>query len=337
MKEKDRQINEAIQKRTAEAGKTYSFDNLHNPKLPSDHWFQYTPEGLCLFLVLYTSSCRWAKCLSCNLPSKEADRPISFKEIMNQIDFVFHYLLSKGQKNELRKIILSNNGSVLDETTFSTTALVYFIAKVNVFCPNVTTISMETRPEYVDFPELVILDRVLKEGNTKTTLEIAIGFEAFDEKIRNDHFMKGLSFKAFEDFCQKLTSFDFKLKCYFMQKPVPGMTDEEAVQDIKNAIDYLENVSRKYDLDINLHLNPTYVAKGTILEEEFARGSYSPPKLKDVVESVKYSNNKRISMYVGLNDEGLSVEGGSFIRPGEDGLLSKIELFNETQDYSVFD
>lgn len=57
--------------------------------------------------------------------------PVGFREVMQQVDFVFDYALSAEQKRNLRKVILSNNGSVLDEATFSSTALLYFIAKMN--------------------------------------------------------------------------------------------------------------------------------------------------------------------------------------------------------------
>ena len=73
-----------------------------------------------------------------------------------------------------------------------------------------------------------------------------------------------------------------------------------------------------------MHLNPTYVASGTVLAEKFKAGQYSPPKLTDVAKAVlsgrQFLKSRRINIFVGLNDEGLAVEGGSFIRPGdEDG------------------
>ncbi len=104
---------------------------------------------------------------------------IDFKSIMRQIDFVFDYVLNSQQKVDLKKIIISNNGSILDQDTFSTTALMYFTAKMNMHCPNISTLTIESRPEYIDPEELEVLSRAIKEGDTPTELEIAIGFEAF--------------------------------------------------------------------------------------------------------------------------------------------------------------
>jgi radical SAM enzyme (TIGR01210 family) len=260
---------------------------------------------------------------------------VPFNDIMKQVDHVFDFLLSPEQKENLKKIILSNNGSVLDEATYSTTALLYFVAKMNMNCPHISVLTLETRPEYVDMAELEVLHRALQEGETPTDLELAIGFEAFDDKIRNDHFQKGLKIEVFESMVKKIAKYGFKLKCYFMLKPVPGLSEEQAIADIAKGIEYLDSLSQKYAIEINLHLNPTYVARGTVLETEFKKGNYQPPTLESVQQAVLAAEQKRISLYVGLNDEGLAVPGGSFKREGDEELLEKLQHFNQTGDFSL--
>lgn len=328
-------IKDVIHNRTAYGGKAYGFDTGHNPAMPADYWYQQTSEGLTLFLVLYTRACRWSKCLGCNLPSKVTDAQVDYKNIMKQVDFVFEFLLDTEKKKKLRKIILSNNGSVLDEETFSTTALIYFIAKMNQHCRDIHVLTLETRPEYVDWEELEVMSRALREGDTPTDLELAIGFEAFDDEIRNDYFFKGLSLETFEEMVEKTAKYGFSLKAYFMQKPVPYLTETEAVEDIEHAIDYLDQISEKYGISINMHLNPTYVAFGTRLEQEFKAGRYVPPLLDNVRKAVLHGEGKRISIYIGLNDENLAVEGGTFIRPGDEKLVSAMEEFNRTGDFGL--
>lgn len=318
-----------------ETGKFYSFMEEHNPRLPVDYWFQYPPEGMTLFLVLYTRACRWARCLGCNLSSTESQFDVPFNDIMKQVDHIFDFLLSPEQKESLKKIILSNNGSVLDEATYSTTALLYFVAKMNMNCPNISVLTLETRPEYVDLAELEVLHRALQEGKTPTNLELAIGFEAFDDVIRNDHFQKGLDIETFESMVKKIARYGFKLKCYFMLKPVPGLSEEKAIADIAKGIEYLDSLSQKYTIEINMHLNPTYVAQGTVLETEFKKGNYQPPKLESIQKAVLAAEQKRISLYVGLNDEGLAVPGGSFKWEGDEELLEKLHQFNHTGDFSL--
>ena len=47
-----------------------------------------------------------------------------------------------------------------------------------------------------------------------------------------------------------------------------------------------------------------------------------------MVEIVKHAEGKDISLYIGLDDEGLAVENGSFIREGDENLVEKLSEFN---------
>jgi radical SAM enzyme (TIGR01210 family) len=319
------------------AGKTYGFDQAHDPSQPAQLWFQSSDEGLILFVVFYTQACRWSRCLGCNLPSKVSQDHIDFKYLMRQVDHLFADARVKNRFHDIRKVIISNNGSVLDEDTFSSTALMYLIAMLNMHAPNLSMLCMESRPEYVDLEELEFISRALAEGDTPTGLEIAIGFEAFDDHIRNDVFDKGLTLNAFESLAQKLASYHFSLKCYFMQKPVPAMSDQEATEDIQRAIAYLSHVSNKLGTRINMHLNPTYVATGTALETAFRAGDYRPPRLEDVVRAAQTARDKNLTIFIGLSDEGLAVPKGSFLNSGNKWMIEPIEQFNRTQDFSILD
>ena len=317
------------------AGKTYGFDQAHDPSKPVQLWFQRSNEGLVLFVVFYTQACRWSRCLGCNLPSLVSQEHVPFDYLMRQVDHLFADAGVRQRCHDINKVIISNNGSVLDEDTFSSTALMYLIACLNLHVPNLSMVCMESRPEYVDTAELEFIARALAEGDTPTGLEIAIGFEAFDDHIRNDVFDKGLTLTAFETLVQKLAAYRFHLKCYFMQKPVPGMGDEEAVEDIRKAVDYLDRVHGRFGAAINMHLNPTYVAAGTALEEAFKKGDYRPPRLEDAARAALAAKGKNISVFIGLSDEGLALPGGSFLQPDNQWMVPLLEEFNRTQDFSL--
>lgn len=330
-------VTNQILEGSRKAGKTYAFDEAHNENIPADMWFQESDEGLILFIVFYSQACRWSRCLSCSLPSKMSQKHVPYRALMAQINSVFHNHEVVRVQESVRKVIISNNGSILDQETFSSTALMYLLAQLNLNLPNLSVLSIETRPEFVEFAELEFIARALAEGDTSTQLEIAVGFEAFNDHIRNNIFNKGLSLEVFERLVCEAAPYGYRLKCYFMQKPVPGMTDAEAVADIKNAIDYLSKIATQYRIDINMHLNPTYVAAGTILEEKFREGKYTPPLLKDVAEAPRHARGKRISVFIGLSDEGLAVGGGSFLHPDDEELVEALKLFNRTQDYDILD
>lgn len=328
-------VKRQIQAGNKKAGKTYGFDQSHDPSKPAQMWFQLSNEGLVLFVVFYTQACRWSRCLGCNLPSKVSQEHVSFKYLIAQVDNLFADPQVQQRHREIKKVIISNNGSVLDEDTFSSTALMYLIARLNQYVPNLSMVCMESRPEYVDTAELEFISRALAEGDTPTGLEIAVGFEAFDDHIRNDVFDKGLTLSVFESLVKKLARYKFGLKCYFMQKPVPAMTDDAAVEDIRNAIGYLGRVSDTFGTTINMHLNPTYVAAGTALETAYQSGEYTPPQLEDVARASLAAQSNNLSIFIGLSDEGLAVPGGSFLRPASQWMIDPLEKFNRTQDFSI--
>jgi len=332
----DQTVNEIL-KHLRKAGKTYPFDDAHDSTLPARMWFQESDEGQILFLVFYTQACRWSRCLGCNLPSKMSREHVPYRALMGQIDHVFSDPHVLGRRESIRKVIVSNNGSILDQATFSSTALIYLLTQLNLHLPNLATLSIETRPEFVEFSELEFIARVLAEGDTDTHLELSIGFEAFDDRIRNEVYGKGLSLEGFERLAREMASYGYRLKCYFMQKPVPGMTDAEAVTDIRRAIDYLSQAATRHGISINMHLNPTFVAAGTMLEEAFRKHQYTPPLLRDVAEAARHAKDKPLTVFIGLSDEGLAVEGGSFLRPDDAQLVEELEWFNRTQDYDVLD
>ncbi|CAK8723300.1 Elp3/MiaA/NifB-like radical SAM core domain-containing protein [Candidatus Electrothrix aarhusensis] len=330
-------VTRQILQGTQKAGKEYTFQaaEKYDPSRPAQWWFQESNEGLIIFVVFYSQACRWARCLGCNLPSKMSVEHIPFDFLIKQIDYLFSLPEVIKQSSTISKLIVSNNGSVLDEATFSSTALMYLLARVNMHFRALKVLALESRPEYVDTVELKFLARALQEGERSTALELCIGFEAFDEHIRNDVFDKGLTLHAFEELALKISPYGYRLKCYFMLKPVPGMSNSEAVKDIQQAIDYLDTISSKYNLAINMHLNPTYAARGTLLGKAFLQGKYTPPSLLDLAQAASFAEGKKISLFLGLSDEGLAEQGGSFIREGDEELIEHLEKFNRTQNYTL--
>jgi len=316
------------------AGKTFGFRE-QDPTRPAQWWFQQSPEGLVLFVVFYSLACRWNRCVGCNLPSMSSLRPVRVRDMVAQVDALFAEAEVRPRFPEVRKFLLSNNGSVLDEVTFPSTVLMHLLVRLALDAPNLEVLTLETRIEYVDWDELAFVARALREKEKPATVELAIGFEAFDDRIRNRAFVKGLTLARFEKLVESISKQGYRLKCYFMQKPVVGMSDEEAVEDIRRAIDYLDECARRWEVSINMHLNPTYVASGTPLAEAFAKGEYAPPRLADVARAAAHARGKTVSVYIGLNDEGLAAPGGSFIRPGDGELLRQLEAFNRTQDFDL--
>jgi radical SAM enzyme (TIGR01210 family) len=196
---------------------------------------------------------------------------------------------------------------------------------------------METRPEYVELCELEVLGRALAEGNCPTELELAIGFECFDETLRNRTFKKGLDLNRLRALAEDMAPYGYRLKCYFMLKPVPEFDDEAAIADVHAAIVWLGALAQETGVRIDLHLNPTYVARGTALETDFAEGRFTPPRLIDAARAAQPAGEHKLSIFIGLSDEGLAVPGGSFIREGDEHLVAELERFNRSQDFGILE
>jgi radical SAM enzyme (TIGR01210 family) len=198
-------VSEQIRAGMEKAGKRYDFDDDHDPTRPASFRFHETRDGLTLYVIFYTQACRWSRCLGCNLPSRMSGLHVPYPMIMTQIDTLLSDPDISSRRKEIRNVIIGNNGSVLDHRTFPVTALMYLIARLKFVIPFLDILSLETRPEYTDFAVLEYVSRALREGQTKTRLELCIGFEAFDETIRNGTFDKGLTFDAFERFVRTLS------------------------------------------------------------------------------------------------------------------------------------
>ncbi len=326
-----------ILKRSLMAEKFFEFSQQQDKTKPAQWWFQQSEEGLVLFCVFYTMACRWNLCIGCNLPSKCSVEPVSYIDIMAQIDHLFHLPEVVREHQNIRKIIVSNNGSVLDQETFPSTALMHLLTQINVIFPNMTALSIETRVEYVEWEELEFIARALTEREISASLEVAIGFEVFDDHIRNTVFKKGLDLVGFEKLVAMVGKYGYALKCYFMLSPVSELAGEAGVADVQKGIKWLDTVSKKYSTPINMHLNPTYVAYGTDLEKQFLAGTYAPPTVLDAARAAFHAKDTNVSVFLGLYDEGLAVEGGSFIREGDETLIAELENFNQTQDFNILE
>ena len=299
-----------------------------DPTHVAQHWTYMDREGEALFLVFYTSACRWNRCHGCNLPSKSSPEHIGYQDIMAQIDNVLNHYQDK--LATFGRLVISNNGSVLDEHSFATTALVYLMARVNACMPNLQTVAIETRAEYVDWEEVAFLGRFAADHPRHYRLELTVGFEIFDAHLRNEVFHKGLPLNIFERMVHDASGHGVDVRAYFMFKALPNMTNEEADADIRAAIDYLAHLSEQTGVTLAMHLNPTYVAFGTALEAAYRRGEYQPPTLKDIVPLAQYAIDQQLPMTIGLSDEGLAVEGGSFRTSGDEELFKALDQYNTT-------
>ena len=276
---------------------------------PMEFWFYNSSIGKALFLILYTPKCRYAKCSGCNLPSLSSQKKeVSPSEVYKQVDTVLQNSISAKEKSSIKELILSNNGNLFDIKTMPTLSLLYTINTLIEELPNLKKIIIESRIEYLNEHQLKTINEVLSAHEDRNIqIEIALGFEIFDDEIRNGYYKKGFYKSALEKLMPLFSKYNVSLKFYMMYKAVPNMSTVEAIADINNVSKYAQNLVQTYSVDINIHISPTYVAVGTQLEVEFNDGKYTPPGPKEISmlcdDLCVYSD---VSYYISLNDEGLS-------------------------------
>ena len=305
---------------------------------PIVFWFYKSIIGKALFLVLYSPKCRYKMehggCSGCNLPTVSSpSKDLNTQDVIEQVDNTFTNNLSNQEKESIQELMLSNNGSILDPKTMDIEALEHSVLQAVKYMPNLKKIIFETRiDDYTDIKQLELIQKILTENNSNILLEIAIGFEIFDDKLRNGYYKKGLEKSILEEKMKNLAALDISLKVYMMYKAVPNnlMSVDEAIQDLNNAAEYFSDFVDKYKLNINMHISPTYLATGTPLFVEYKNNRYTPPSIDDIEKmynSLIIKDN--LSYYISMNDEGLADDRQSDINYDKFiNLREKIHKFN---------
>lgn len=299
---------------------------------PLFHWYVDCALGKELVFALYTRPCRYGRCAFCALPiMSEGGDAVSAQDIEFQIDFILAQYTHK-QLIEVGKVSVYTASSSLDQECLPTRSLMYLALKVSNFA-NLKLLSLETRPEYVEDWELKALKHVFNE---KVDVEVGIGYETFDLVLRNKVLNKGLSLEALRGLMKKLDENKCCLKAYLMLKPHYSLSEEEGITEAKNGVKELHDLSKEFNVKTSVHLNPTYIAEGCRFTNEMKEHGYQPPELSSVIEVVKYARDLGMNIYVGLDDEGIAIEGGTFRHNGldKDKTVAALLSFNRHQDFA---
>lgn len=302
----------------------------HDPRRPVEHHVQDTPQGRELVLTLYTKGCQYRRCSFCALPLLSAlDEEVSAADIKAQIDFAAA-ACPEAERAAMRRVTVFNSGSTVDQRTLPTEALWYLFDKLAAF-PALAEVCLDTRAEFVEDWELEGIQARL--GGRRLTL--AVGYETVDERIRNGVLNKGLSEETFQKTAELLAAKGVRLKAYVLVKPDAELSETEAVDEAAATLEHLRATGRRLGLEVEAHLNPTYVARGSRLEEEFRAKEYRPPRLWSVVDIILRMEGKGLPIHVGLRTEGLAVEGGTFRNCGrcDERVAAALRAFSGSQDY----
>lgn len=217
----------------------------------------------CITIILRTRGCRWNSCYMCSY-TKDA-YPASEEELRRQIDFAFERC-----ESEVVKVFTS--GSFFDDEEIPPEVRDYLIEKVRE--RGIKKLIVESRPEFIQEERL--------ENFKSLNLEVGIGLESADDRIRDVCINKGFSFDDFLNAAKLLRNLKIRVKCYLLLKP-PFLSEKEAIGDVLQSIDAVKDV-----VDV-VSLNLMNVQKGTLVERLWKAKLYRPPWLWSAVEILKTS------------------------------------------------
>jgi len=331
-------------------------DPGHKTREPILFWFQDTPVGKELFLTLYTRPCAWGRCSFCTLPSESSLADVSSEDIYLQAILTLDSL-TRDQLDEVRRVFLSNNGSILDPSTMPRNSLIRIMELMHRSCPNLAYLCVETRFETVVPDELRAFQHHFRKWHNEyrhrsdrprcaeepVILQISAGYETQDPYLRNAVLWKGYPEEMVQKFFQMISSVQresgqpIELYEHVMLKPAAGMNDDEAIEEAVATIVHLERLGRHFDIRVSIRLNPTFAAVGSELYLQFEDGTYTPPTYRDVYEVLRRCKDRQVSIrvFLGLSTEGLSYSEGAFGNRDATDVYYRaaFESYNNHQDF----
>ena len=112
---------------------------------------------------------------------------------------------------------------------------------------------------------------------------VAIGLEAYDDRVLRFHVNKGFTTKQWHSAVQMLRDNNLRVKTYLLFKP-PFMSEGDA---LVHTTSWLTNVAQYSD---EVSVNPMNIQKNTIVDRLFRNKEYRPPWLWSLVEMILRSH-----------------------------------------------
>ena len=278
-----------------------------------------------LLVILNTLRCRY-RCFFCELPAKSSPTWIADAAVLEQFWFVTDEV--RHALSIVERVSLSNEGSVLDETTLGRAVLDEIVRAIGNM-RQVRRIELETRMEFVEVARL----RELAQLAPRAQLGILTGFETVTAHIRDRILSKREPLSVFLAGLDRVAAASAALTAYVLLKPDPTMSDQEAVDEARASISFLVEECASRGVPLTIRLNLMYVATGSRWGRQALAlpTGYVPPRLTDAMRVAEEAVAAGTPVYIGLSDEGLGAPGLTY-HSREDFKQSLIRLVKEFND-----
>jgi radical SAM enzyme (TIGR01210 family) len=276
-------------------------------------------------VILMTSGCSVPTCTMCPFTSENNfGRARTMESLVQQVEAV---LMITPDEPEYEVLALYNDGSFFADVEISREVR-RRIAQLVAASP-VRQLVVESLPQFITRGALT--DFVAELGDV--SLEIGIGLQSSDELVRETLVNTRVTKVAFESALRKMRDLDVSPKVYLMIKP-PFLTEEEALLDTSRSVDYL----REIGID-GVTLCPTRVARGTVAWELYHAGSYTPPNLWTVLQTVQDAHSKANVRVACINLRGSDFESvfPSSCDSCADLIVDRLLAYGESGDVDLLD
>lgn len=277
-----------------------------------------------LLVILNTRRCGY-QCAFCTLPAKSSRGFVRDEDVVEQFRYVADEL--KHALSVVDRVTLSNEGSILDESTVGPGAVEAILRAIGSM-RRVRRVEIETRLEFAR-PERL---RRLRALAPRAGLGVLTGFETVDERVRDEVLRKRESLSTFLEGLDCVAEAGASLTAYVLFKPDPSMTDTEASEEARASIRFLRQECAKRGLPLAVRLNPMYRAAGSpwARSAEATPGCF-PPRLTDVMRVAEEEAQLGVPVYIGLSSEGLADDDGSYVARSDYSprLIKYVKLFND--------
>ena len=268
-------------------------------------------------IIFRTKGCYWGQkggCSMCGYVYDAATTPPTYDDIMAQ------YRSVEGRiDGSVVKIFTS--GSFFDIREIPEKARAEILSGLS---KKATKVIVETRPEFVT-------DKTMQDAlQYVPRLEVAIGLETSNDKIRNESINKNFLFKDFVHASETAKKYGVTTKAYLLLKP-PFLDENDALEDMVRSV--MDTAPYASTISINL----CNVQRGTIVDELFLKKAYRPPWLWTIVEVIRRVHGKTNAVIMSDPLAAGAARGPHNCGKCDYDFADAIRKYSTTQDITVFD
>lgn len=279
-----------------------------------------------IMIVFKTRRCRKKiKCSVCGFEAHSLDQYNT--DILSQYKNLENIIINE----QIEHIDILSSGSMLDSEQVDYNQVIALIREIRKN-KNIKSVLIEGRVDFCEKKKINEIKSLLGD----IYFEYGIGLESFFTETRNTILKKELQLDDYID-CVKMLTREGVGVCSYVLFGIPGFSQKESEIDAVESIINIAKVYRKNKASGRIALYPVFITPGNIIEKMYIRGEYKLTTLKEVINIVRKTNKKidfkKLHLFVGLDDEGISGERSVCSGKGDDQpYLELINLFNKAQE-----